>query len=95
MFVDCPCCQARIEVDRESGKVARHWTKRERPKGDPLKHAVAKLKADEERLGSYFANAAKELAAKKKQALEKFEAERQRILREGDTSRPPGPFDLD
>ena len=93
MFVDCPCCGARVEVDRESGRVLQHWAKHERPKGDPLKHAVDKLKADQARLENWFVTAQDQLEAQKKRALERFEAERQRIAREGDTSRPPNPLD--
>ena len=95
LFVDCPCCGARLEVDRESGKLLQHWAKQDRPKGDLFKHALEKLKSDQAKLENWFSGAAKELEAKKKQAQDRFEKERQRILREGDTSRPPNPFDLD
>ena len=57
MFVDCPCCGARIEVDRESGRIIEHWTKQERPKGDPLQAAVEKLKTDQAKLENWFSTA--------------------------------------
>ncbi|MCX5788363.1 MAG: hypothetical protein NTX64_07670 [Elusimicrobia bacterium] len=93
MFVDCPCCGARIEVDRESGKLIEHWTKQERPKGDPLQAAVEKLKTDQAKLENWFSTAQGQMEAQKKKARERFEAEARRIAREGDTSRPPNPMD--
>ena len=82
-----------MEVDRESGKLLQHWAKREQFKGDPLKGAVQKLKDDQKRLENWFSTAQGQLEAQKKRALERFEQERQRIAREGDTSRPPNPMD--
>ena len=65
MFVDCPCCGARMEVDRESGKLLEHWTKQERPKGDPLQAAVEKLKSDQAKLENWFSTAQGQMEAQK------------------------------
>jgi len=95
-LIDCPCCKERIEVDRKTGKVLRHW---EKPKvkegGDLMNEALKKIEADKSRLDSYFNNAGKSLEEKKKELEEKFEKEKKRIEESGDTSRPINPMDLD
>lgn len=96
-LVDCPCCKARIEVDRKSGKVLRHWDKPPVLKagGDPMQEAFKKMKEDKSRLDNYFSGAGKSLEDKKKELDEKFEKEKKRIKDSGDTSRPETPWDLD
>lgn len=95
-LVECPCCKARIEVDRKSGKVLRQWEKPVvKEGGDPMQEALKKIKEDKLRLDSYFSNAGKSLEDKKKELDEKFEKERKRIKDSGDTSRPESPWDLD
>ncbi len=96
LYVDCPCCGARIEADRESGKVLQHWAKREAAvPGDPLKAAMEKLEADKKKRENFFSNAKQALEARKREAMEKFEKERRRIAEEGDNTPPPRPFDFD
>ena len=95
-LVDCPCCKVRIEVDRKSGKVLRHWEKPAvKEGGDPMQEALKKIKEDKLRLDSYFTNAGKSLEDKKKELDEQFEKEKKRIKDSGDTSRPESPWDLD
>jgi hypothetical protein len=95
-LIDCPCCKVRIEVDRRSGKVLKHYEKPVvKPGGDPMQEAMKKLKEDKSRLDSYFTNAGKSLEDKKKELDEKFEQEKKRVKDSGDTSRPLNPFDLD
>ncbi|HAN06000.1 MAG TPA: hypothetical protein DCQ25_12335 [Elusimicrobia bacterium] len=95
-LVECPCCQVRIEVDRRTGKVLKHW---EKPKvkegGDLMTEALKKIQDDKSRLDSYFNNAGKSLEDKKKELDEKFAAEKKRIEESGDTSKPINPLDLD
>jgi len=94
--VDCPCCKARIEVDKKNGKVLRHWDKPDVKDGaDPMAEAFRKMKADKTRLDDYFSNAGKSMEEKKKELLDKFETEKKRIKDSGDTSRPLNPMDLD
>ena len=97
IYVDCPCCGTRLEVEREDGKVVQRWAKPEKPAagGDPIKAALAKLEADKKKRENILKNAAGALEDEKKRAMEKFEKEKERIKREKDTSRPPHPFDLD
>lgn len=95
-LIDCPICKGRIEVDRRTGKVLRHWEKPVvKEGGDPMKDAFKKMKDDKSRLDSYFSNAGKSLEDKKKELDEKFEAEKKRIKESGDTSKPENPWDLD
>ncbi|OIO03212.1 MAG: hypothetical protein AUJ51_04400 [Elusimicrobia bacterium CG1_02_56_21] len=95
-IVDCPCCKARIECDRKTGKVQRHWEKPQLKEGaDPMQEALKKIKDDKSRLDSYFSNAGKSMEEKKKELDEAFEKEKKRIKDSGDTSRPINPMDLD
>lgn len=95
-LVDCPCCKTRIEVDKKTGKVLRHWDKPVvKPGGDLIQEAFKKMKADKSRLDDYFSGAGKSLEDKKKELDEKFEKEKKRIKDSGDTSRPENPWDLD
>ncbi|MBI5624456.1 MAG: hypothetical protein HY924_11815 [Elusimicrobia bacterium] len=97
IYVDCPCCKARLEVLRENGKVLQHWAKplAKDQGGDPIKAATERMKAEKERLSKYLDGAKDVLADQKKAAMEKFEREKERIKREKDDSPPPRPFDLD
>jgi len=95
-LIDCPICKGRIEVDKKTGRVLRHWEKPgTKADGDPMKDAFKKMKEDKSRLDSYFTNAGKSLEDKKKELEEKFEKEKKRIKDSGDTSRPINPMDLD
>lgn len=95
-LVDCPCCKARIEVDRKTGKVVKHW---EKPKvkegGDLMAESLKKIQADKSRLDDYFKNAGKAMEDKKKELEAQFEKEKKRIEDSGDTSKPINPMDLD
>lgn len=99
IYVDCPCCGARLEARRQDGKVIKHWAKpidKNKVKGiDPIKAAQERLKAEKERLSAYMAGAGEMLERQKRETLEKFEREKRRVIEEGDTSRPPSPFDND
>ena len=95
-LIDCPCCKVRIEVDRKTGKVLRHWEKPVVKEGvDPMQEAIKKMKAENSRLDDYFNNAGRSLEDKKKELNDKFEKEKKRIEDSGDTSRPINPMDLD
>jgi len=95
-LVDCPCCTARIEVDKKNGKVLRTWEKPAVKEGsDPMQEAFKKMKEDKSRLDSYFSGAGKSLQDKKRELDERFEKEKKRVEDSGDTSRPLNPMDLD
>lgn len=95
-LIDCPCCKARIEVDRKTGKVLRHWDKpKVKEGGDLMAESLKKMEADKARLDNYFANAGKEMEEKKKKLEDLFQKEKKKIEESGDTSRPINPMDLD
>ncbi len=95
-IVDCPCCKAQIEVDKRTGKVVKHWEKKQAKAGvDPMQEALLKIQEDKKRLDAYFNGAGKSLEDKKKELAEKFEQEKKKIEESGDTSRPINPMDLD
>jgi len=95
-LIDCPCCKARIEVDKKTGKVLRHWEKPEVKSGaDPMAEALKKISEDKSRLNDYFSGAGASMEEKKKELLDKFEQEKKRIKDSGDTSKPINPMDLD
>ncbi len=96
IYVDCPCCGARLEARREDGKVLKHWKtslKKEAAGKDPIKAAQERMAAEAERLKRYLEGAGDILERQKRETMEKFEAEKERIRREGDDSPPPRPFD--
>jgi hypothetical protein len=98
VYVDCPCCGARLVARREDGKVVAHWAKpRPAAKGgeDPLKAATDRLKAEKAKRANFLDDAKARLENEKRELEERFRKERERVHREGDTSRPPSPFDLD
>ncbi len=95
-LIDCPGCKARIEVEKKTGKVLRHWVKPEVKEGsDQMQEALKKIKDDKSRLDDYFSKAQGDMERKKKELLENFEKEKKRIKDSGDTSRPINPMDLD
>jgi len=95
-LIDCPMCKARIEVEKKTGKVLRHWEKPMVKEGaDQMKDALEKIKDNKSRLDDYFSKAQGEMERKKKELLENFEKEKKRIKDSGDTSRPINPMDLD
>lgn len=95
-LIDCPCCKARIEVDRKTGKVVKHWEKPEvKPGGDLMAEAMKKMQADKGRLDAYFSNAGRSMEEKKKELEDRFEKEKKRIEESGDKSKPINPMDLD
>ncbi|HOI42099.1 MAG TPA: hypothetical protein PK523_04060 [Elusimicrobiales bacterium] len=95
-LIDCPCCKARIEVDRKTGKVLRHWDKPKVKEGaDPMAEAMKKIQEDKARLEGYFSGARGEMDKKKKDLLDKFEQEKKRIEESGEDIKPINPMDLD
>lgn len=96
IYVECPCCGERIEIDKKSGKIIKHFTKPEVKDGvDPMQAALEKIKQDKNRLNDYFLSAGQTLKDKEKKLAEQFENEKKRIQESGDNSRPVNPMDLD
>ncbi len=95
-LVDCPVCEARIEVEKRTGKIVSHWEKPKIKKGeDPFKSAINKMAEEKEKLDKYFSGARGEIDSRKKELLDKFEKEKKRVRESGDDSKPINPMDLD
>ncbi|MCX5783204.1 MAG: hypothetical protein NTW04_02010 [Elusimicrobia bacterium] len=95
-YIDCPHCKTRLEVEKKSGRVIKSWEHIEKKDGaDPMAEALKKMKEDKSRLEKYFSGAGDEMAHRKKELQDKFEAEKKRIHDSGDTERPLNPMDLD
>ncbi|OGR89585.1 MAG: hypothetical protein A3J74_11570 [Elusimicrobia bacterium RIFCSPHIGHO2_02_FULL_57_9] len=98
VYVDCPCCGARLEARRQDGRVLQHWKKPLKAQADgadPIKAAQERMKAEKEKLAKLLENPTKLIEEQRRAALEKFEKEKERIIREKDNSAPPHPFDSD
>ncbi|MBI4057433.1 MAG: hypothetical protein HY399_07820 [Elusimicrobia bacterium] len=94
--VECPFCHGTMQVDRESGKIVQKWVPSSPPvQGDRMKAAMEKLQREKEKRENYFSSAQEAEEKKKKELRERFEKEKERIKKEGDTTPPPRPFDLD
>ena len=96
IYVDCPCCGARLEARRDDGRVINHWKKRPKTEGDPIKAAIEREKKEKDRFKDLLSNANKIIEDDKKRIMEKFEREKKRLEEEGDDGLPPpSPFGFD
>jgi predicted nuclease with TOPRIM domain len=96
IFIDCPRCNLRMEVEKKTGKVVKTWEKLEKKEGvDPMSEALKKMKEEKSKLNQYFSKAPQNLKDHKEKLLGKFDSEKQRIEKEKDFDRPTNPFDLD
>ncbi|NLO91971.1 MAG: hypothetical protein GX410_08300 [Elusimicrobia bacterium] len=96
IFVDCPHCGQRLEVERKTGKVLKTWDKVEKKEGvDLVAETLKKRKEERAQLDKYFSGAQGDMKKHKEELLKKFDAEKKRIHEEGDYERPVNPMDLD
>ena len=96
VYADCPCCEARLEVEVKTGKVIQSWKKSDlKQSKDFIKDALKKQEKDKSRLDKYFEGAGSEMEKRKKDLFKKFEQEKKRIHKEKDYSRPDNPLDWD
>jgi len=96
IFVDCPHCHTRLEIEKKTGKVVKTWAKLEKKEGaDVVGEALKKMKEDKARLDKYFSGAPDSMKQHKKELLDKFEQEKKRIHETGDVEKPINPMDLD
>lgn len=95
-LIDCPKCGARIEVEKRTGKVLRHWDKPDiKGSADPLKDMMDKMNQQKSKLDNYFDGAKDGLKDRRKELDKKFEEEKKRVKESGDDSKPINPMDLD
>jgi len=93
--VQCPCCDALLKVDVETGAVITHKEK-ERPKPvEDLAAAVAKIKADEAARGAKFQAQVDRERSSKDILNKKFDELLKQAKDDPDKGKPVKPFDLD
>jgi len=96
IFVDCPHCGQRLEVERKTGKVVKTWAKVEKKAGvDLVAETLKKRQEERAQLDKYFSGAQSDMKKHKEELLKKFDEEKKRINDEGDFERPINPMDLD
>jgi len=97
IFVDCPHCGIKMEVEKATGKVIKTWDKVEKKAGgDPMADALKKIREDKAKLDSYFKAAPDSLKQHQKELESKFKEETDKIKKEGGkVEKPINPFDLD
>lgn len=93
IYVDCPCCGARLEAEAESGKVVRHW--KTPKKKESLEDTLRRLEKEKDEHAGFFEKAAGQMEAKKRKAREAFEQGVEKIKKEGLGERPIRDIDLD
>jgi len=93
IYVDCPCCGARIEAEALSGKVVRHW--KAGKEKQTLEEALKELESEKARRAGFFEKAAGELEENKRRAREAFEKGVEKIQKEGLGEKPIRDIDLD
>ena len=87
--VTCPCCEALLKVDPETGSVVWADPKKQPPKDfDDL---VSRVKAQKSVLDEKFARSVQQTRRASEILDKKFEEARKRAAE--DPSRPPHPFD--
>lgn len=94
-LIDCPKCALRIEIDKKSGKVIKHYEKIDIKSEDPFKEIMYKMKGEKEKLNDYFKGAQSAFKDRQKELEKKFEENKKKIEESGDKSKPINPMDLD
>lgn len=92
--VTCPCCGARLTVDRELGKVIAHEPPPRHSKAPDLDEAARLLEKQKAQREALFAQSAEDEKVKSKVLERKFE-ERLKQTKDEPVTRPPRDFDLD
>ena len=85
----CPCCEAALKVDPETGSVV--WADRRKPKPKDFDDLVTRVQSHRSVLDEKFARSVKQTKHSAEILDKKFEEARKRA--EKDDSRPPHPFD--
>ena len=85
----CPCCEALLKVDPETGSVV--WADRKKAKPKDFDDLVTRAQSHKDVLDEKFARSVKQTKHSAAILDKKFEEARKRA--EKDDSRPPHPFD--
>lgn len=96
IFIDCPHCKSRLEVETKTGKITQSWKEDDLKKSkDFIKDALKKQEEEKSRLDKYFEGAGSEMQKRKKDLFKQFDKEKKRIHKQKDYSRPDNPMDWD
>jgi hypothetical protein len=87
--VVCPCCEALLKVDPETGSVV--WADRKKAKPKDFDDLVTRVQSQKSVLDQKFARSVKQTKKAAEILDKKFEEARKRA--EKDDSRPPHPFE--
>jgi hypothetical protein len=93
LTVICPCCEAKLVIDRLTGAILAH----ERPKGGPaktLEQAMSEEKKRRQEAEDRFAQAVKEHQHRDDLLEKKFQEALKRAEKDGEPP-PPRPFEFD
>ncbi len=93
--ITCPCCQAKLVVDRETLAILYHEEYEEKPTGATFDQAMEELKAKEKEKQSLFQKAMAEEKQRKSLLGKKFEELQKQVAENPDAPRPPRPFDFE
>ena len=91
----CPCCQAKLVVDRETLAILYYEEHEEKPTGASFDEAVQELKAKEKEKSSLFQKAMAEEKQRRSLLGKKFEELQKQVAENPDAPRPPRPFDFE
>jgi len=87
--VTCPCCEALLKVDPETGSVV--WADRKKEPPKDFDDLVSRVKSQKSVLDEKFARSVQQTRRASEILDKKFEEARRRAAE--DPSRPPHPFD--
>lgn len=90
--VTCPCCEALLKVDPETGSVV--WADRKKAPPKDLDDLVHRVEAQRSVLDQKFARSVQQTKRQGELLEKKFEEARKRAEREPN-AKPPHPFDND
>jgi hypothetical protein len=90
--VDCPCCNARLKVDPETGAVV--WMERKQGPAKSFDDLVDRVQSQRSVLDEKFERSVKQTRHQKDILEKKFEEARRKAASEPYV-RPPNPFDND
>jgi hypothetical protein len=90
--VTCPCCQAELKVEPETGTVV--WADRKKEPAKDFDDLVSRVSSARSQLDEKFRRSVHQTRNQKDILDRKFEEARRRAA-EDPTARPPHPFDND
>jgi hypothetical protein len=92
MDVTCPCCEAHLKIDPETGAVV--WVDRKKAPVRDFDDLVNRVHSQKSHLDEKFARSVEQTRKQKEILDKKFEEARKRAAADPD-QRPPNPFDFE